>query len=207
VHYLRVGDVLWKHYDDIKLVRVSPDAESAFFTRVRAGVESREEELLKGSMQMGQAVLMALREGRESGRATGAVRVAPQPAAPAGRWIEVDETQRQGNTWHIGRKDENIFGEDADRFLERIHADSYRSSYDPNIRGVVVRNIDSGLAQRYGIQQNDVLLSLNGEPVRTKAEAFNKGKEMYNRGVRTFVARFLSGGGQIVERTYQAPDR
>jgi hypothetical protein len=69
-----------------------------------------------------------------------------------------------------------------------------------------VLNITPELSQRFGVQQNDLILSINGTPVSTKADAIHVGKKLYNRGVRTFVVKMLSDGREV-ERTYQAPDR
>jgi hypothetical protein len=74
------------------------------------------------------------------------------------------------------------------------------------LKGVVFRNIEPGIAQKFGVAQGEVLISLNDEKVETKADALAVGKRQYNRGTRTFVAKFLSNG-QVIERSYQLPDR
>lgn len=67
-------------------------------------------------------------------------------------------------------------------------------------------NIAPEISSRIGVQSNDLILSLNGEPVSTKADAIAVGKRQYNRGVRTFVLRLLSDGREV-ERIIEAPDR
>jgi len=121
----------------------------------------------------------------------------------AGQWVDVEETKRIDNVWNIGRNDERSFRENDEGFLEQINLDTYQSRFD-GTKGVKVVNIDNQISNRFGIQSGDVLLSVNGEEVRNKSEAISVVKRQYNRGSRTFVARFLSAG-QIVERTYQAP--
>jgi len=123
--------------------------------------------------------------------------------ADAGQWVDVEETKRIDNVWNIGRNDEKSFVDNDEKFLEQINLDTYKSRFD-GTTGVKVVNIDSQIGNRFGIQSGDVLLSVNGEEVRNKPEAISVVKRQYNRGTRQFVARFLSGG-QIVERTYQAP--
>jgi hypothetical protein len=124
-------------------------------------------------------------------------------ASDAGQWVDVEETKRIDNVWNIGRNDEKSFVDNDEKFLEQINLDTYKSRFD-GTTGVKVVNIDSQIGNRFGIQSGDVLLSVNGEEVRNKPEAISVVKRQYNRGTRQFVARFLSGG-QIVERTYQAP--
>ena len=52
-----------------------------------------------------------------------------------------------------------------------------------------------------------MLLSINDEAVATLAQARIVIRGQYERGKRTFVARFLTGDGRYVERTFFAPDR
>jgi hypothetical protein len=202
---------LWPSFSDIKLVRVASDAQSAFFVRVppppkegEQPVEPVEEELLKTSMNLSQDVLKELRrlQGRE-GEAVS--RPAPVADAPRGSWVDVEETTQIGGIRHIGRKEEQRFREQGDQVFEQLNLDTYVSSKG-DVRGLQVRNIDAQLANQFGVGQGDVLLEVNGRPVQTKAQAMQLGKSDYQRGVRTFVTKWLANG-QVVERTYQAPDR
>jgi hypothetical protein len=84
--------------------------------------------------------------------------------------------------------------------------DSYVSRTGSGQRGLQVMNVSTEIQQRFGVQQGELILAVNGTPVTTKAQAVNTGKKMYNRGVRRFVVTFLSNGREI-ERTYQAPDK
>ncbi|MEY4673959.1 MAG: hypothetical protein RL148_1743 [Planctomycetota bacterium] len=214
VQYLLPGESLWPPYTDIVLARISSDAESAFFQRkdmplpqVQPGDPAPkpvEEELIKSSMPLSQEVMKELLEQRRAGRAVSGVREESENAVvDAGQWVDVEETKRIDNVWNIGRNDERSFRENDEGFLEQINLDTYQSRFD-GTKGVKVVNIDNQISNRFGIQSGDVLLSVNGEEVRNKSEAISVVKRQYNRGSRTFVARFLSAG-QIVERTYQAP--
>ena len=214
VQYLLPGEALWPPYTDIVLARIASDAESAFFQRkdmplpqVQPGdpaPQPVEEELVKSSMPLSQEVMKELLEQRRAGRAvSGAGEETASAPADAGQWVDVEETKRIDNVWNIGRNDEKSFVDNDEKFLEQINLDTYKSRFD-GTTGVKVVNIDSQIGNRFGIQSGDVLLSVNGEEVRNKPEAISVVKRQYNRGTRQFVARFLSGG-QIVERTYQAP--
>jgi len=198
---------LWPPFEHIRLVRVDPSAESAYFVREavddEAPEDSKEEQLFKTSANLSQDVLRALAElaGRE-----GAPEATGRPAADSRQheWLDEPTTRMVGdNRWNIGREDETRFGGEND-LLEKVYFDTYSSRYSSR-RGLVVKNVDPQLATRFGVAQGDVLLSVNGRPVKTKAAAMQFGKKEYKKGVRTFVTRWLSGG-QEVERVYQLPN-
>jgi hypothetical protein len=201
---------------NIRLVRVAPDAQSAFFVRElpppRAGEpapEPKEEELIKTAMNLDQGVLSELRklQGRAPVASGPTNNRAPAAASGSG-WTETEETRRIGDAFHIGRADERAFAEDPDRIFEKVTFDAYQSSPSSksNVRGLVVRNVDNKLAQQFGVAAGDVLIEVNGRKVESQAQALQQGKTDYRRGVRTFVSKWMSNG-QVVERTYQAPNR
>lgn len=198
---------LWGQYSHIRLVRVDASGESAWFVRERphkAGEpkpELKEEQLLKTSADIPQDVLRALRQlqGREGDPALPNTRKADGTA-----WLDVENTTRVGNTFHIGRNDEQTFREPKDLFAS-VHLDTYVSKYS-EVRGLIVRTARSELAQSYGVQTGDVLLKINGRGVSSKAQAANLVKRSYERGVRTFTTTWWSNG-QEVERVYQARDK
>ena len=166
--------------------------------------EPKEEELLKTTADIPQDVLQALRklQGRES--RTGRT-ASNSDAAQSQKWRDVEQTTRFGNAFHIGRKDERRFRENADDFFNNVYVDTYVSKTS-SLRGVSVRSVEPKLAQSYGIQTGDVLLEVNGRKISSKAQATNMVKKDYRRGVRTFSTKWLSNG-QVVERVYQAPDK
>lgn len=214
VQYLTPGESLWGQYKHIKLVRVSEDAESAFFVREGAAAEQgsdakpAEEELAKLATGLTMQVMKALAAADASRSAAnpGAPAIAepPRVAAPSNRWVDVEETFRKDNNWNIGRKDLARF-RNADDALAGVGLDDYVSK-SGSLRGVVIVNVDPKLSS-YGFSPGEVILAVNGEPVKTRSEAINIGKKQYQRGTRTFTIRVLDTTGQIVERTYQAPDK
>lgn len=211
----RFENKLWAPYSDIKLVRVSPDARSAFFVRPAPApkpgeppVPAKEEELFKTSMPMSQDVAAAvadiLRTAAPDRLRGGKSDLAAAPAN--GNWIDDVETKKIDGRINVGRKDEQLYRENPNALLERVNAESYVSKTGSGLKGVVFRNIEPAIAQKFGVAQGEVLISLNDEKVETKADAMAVGKRQYNRGTRTFVAKFLSNG-QVIERSYQLPDR
>ena len=207
----RRSSSLWPKFEHIKLVRVAPDAQSAFFVRDVAAqegqpaVEPKEEELLKTTAEIPQDVLIALRklQGR-GGIAAGGRDDRPLESEAPKQWRDVEETTRFGDQFHIGRSDERRFRSSGDIFND-VYVDTYVSKTS-KLRGVSVRSVEPKLADSYGIQTGDVLLKVNNRPITSKAQATNMVKKDYQRGVRTFATEWLSNG-QVVQRVYQAPDR
>lgn len=199
----------------VRLVRVAGDAQSAFFVRElpppKAGEPPQvqpEEELIKTSMNIPQEVLAEMRrlQGGTGRSAQGGQGSGPAPAAANGQWIDQPMTSRVGNQFNIGRDDERQFRERSDELFERLDVDTYVSKTS-SMRGVYVRNVAPELATKFGVSTGDVLLEVNGRKVESKAQAIQAGKADYNRGVRTFTTKWLTSSGQVVDRTYQAPDR
>jgi len=202
---------LWPPFDDIKLVRVADDAQSAFFVRTppppkpgEPAVEVKEEQLYKSAANLDQNVKRELSRinGRDGAPATGQQTAPVEPSANT--WLDTEETTKVGKVTNIGRKDEKLFREGADDLLSNVNVDPYVGR--SGTRGLRVLNVDPQLASRFGVAPGEVLLSVNNRPVSTKAQAMQFGKGEYQKGVRTFVTKWLANG-QEVERIYQAPDR
>lgn len=206
---------LWPPFQDIRLVRVDRDARSAYFVRGAVGATSpegqatppAEEELFKSSMEISEDVMRAVVEiQRTDPSRRGNLRPETAQAPLADRWKNVDETTLIGNQVMISQKDQAKLQDSPEEFLDRIQVDTYVSRTGSGVRGLRVMNIAPEISSRIGVQSNDLILSLNGEPVSTKADAIAVGKRQYNRGVRTFVLRLLSDGREV-ERIIEAPDR
>ena len=196
----------------IRLVRVAPDAQSAFFSRVppaRDGApatEPKEEELIKTIADLSQDILRELRvlQGRDN--ATGATDKPKATLIDDGppKWVDVEETTRDGNRYNVGRKDEQRWRDDQDTVMEQIAADTYVSR--SGVRGIIVKAVDQQLSGSFGVVAGDVLLEVNGRKVESKAQTVALVKDDYKRGVRTFVSKWMSNG-QVVERSYTVSDR
>ncbi|MCA8977288.1 MAG: hypothetical protein KDC98_21380 [Planctomycetes bacterium] len=207
----RRSPYLWPPFDNIRLVRVSPLGQSAFFIREpRKGEaptepveEPQEEEFFKDTANLGQEMQRAL--NALAGKSGERVAEAPIPAKDD-KWIDVPETGLVNGRVHGSRQDQTRF-ESEDDFLQKVYFDTYTSSVSSR-RGLIVRNIDPALASRFGVNEQDVLLTVNNHPVKTKAEAIQFGKREYKKGVRTYVTTWLSGtSGLEVERIYQLPEK
>ena len=209
---------LWPPFQDIRLVRVAGDARSAYFVRGAApavtaegqapeATPPAEEELFKSSMEISEDVMRAVVEiQRTDPNRSGNVRTEKSSAPVANRWTDVEETRLVGNQVMISRQDQTKLQESPESFLDRIQVNTYVSRTGSGVRGLRVMNIAPEISSRIGVQSNDLILSLNGEPVSTKADAIAVGRRQYNRGVRTFVLRLLSDGREV-DRIIEAPDR
>jgi hypothetical protein len=208
---------LWPPFQDVRLVRVAADARSAYFVRggTTQPVEGQdpatlpkplEEEVFKTSLEISEDVMRAVVEiQRGDEKQPREVRTAAAPEAASG-WKDVEETTLVGNKVFISKKDQQLMQESPETFMDRINVDSYVSRTGSGLRGLRVLNVAPELTARYGVQSNDLILSVNGEPVSTKADAMAVGKRQYNRGTRTFVVKLLSDGREV-ERIIEAPNR
>lgn len=200
----------------IRLVRVAPDAQSAFFSRVppardgQPAAAPKEEELIKTIADLSQDILRELRvlQGRDKAVAGGGAggdkpKMTLVDDGPP-KWTDVEETTREGNRFNIGRKDEQRWRDDQDKVMEQVTADTYVSR--SGVRGLIVKAVDEQLSNNFGVVAGDVLLEVNGRKVESKAQTVAFVKDDYKRGVRTFVSKWMSNG-QVVERSYTVRDR
>jgi hypothetical protein len=215
---MRRSSTLWpvrgndgKVFGTVKLVRVAPDAQTAYFVRVlppaapgQTAPEPKEERLLKTAMNLRQDVLEELHRLQGRSASEPSPTAAAKPAASSA-WQDVPETTRTGNQWQLSRKDEQRIRENPDQLFEQFSVETYVGRSGA-VRGVTFRSVEPQLAQRFGVAPGEVLIEVNGRTVESKAQALQFGKADYGRGVRTFVTKWLSNG-QVVERVYQAPDR
>lgn len=206
---------LWPPFQDIRLVRVDPSAQVAYFVRTppppRDGAQPKENEatatppeepLVKTAFNLSLDLIQELQrlQGKKPDAAVAQAPVAS--AVGATDFPDVEESTLIGGVRVLGRRQEQRFRDNADEVWQKIQLDTYQSRTSTT-KGLQVRSVDPQIAAEFGVVQGDVLLEVNGHPVRTQAEALRFGEGEYNKGVRTFVTKWLSAG-QVVERTYQA---
>ncbi|MGA1607459.1 MAG: hypothetical protein ACO4CT_10765 [Planctomycetota bacterium] len=209
VHHMALEDVLWKPFENIRLVRVEPD--HAVFVREdpKVPVAERKEELLyPEALELPQDVLRKLAEGLGVDTSPNEVRAgsdAVEPANPSG-WVASERTTEVGaNEFHIGSQDQTLFRDDPERvFNQDIGTADYRSR-SGSTRGVRITKLAPGY-DRFGVREGEILISLNGQPVSGKTDAIRVGKQLYKRGVRSFEGQFLTPTGQTVTRSYVMPN-
>ncbi len=207
---LRKGDHLYPSYEDIQLAGLTPDGRGAIFSRTSAeGGEKRVlEEIRLDEFEMSGDSFGDI-EGKSksshSTKGTGKKRNWRDPGAL---------TKKMGeNLWMVSKKDHQELGASYDRFMKKMSVEDYVGYLaDPKsggkrrkVTGVTIRKVPAE-ARRFGVRRGDVLIAVNGTPVKGRASAISLGKEQYRRGVRTFELTFLSQGRKEV-RTYQVPDK
>jgi hypothetical protein len=200
---------LWPPFQDIRLVRVDPSAQIAFFVRTppppkdgEPAVTPAEESLAKTSFNLSADLIQELQRLQGNRPAAAVAKAAAPTVSNGGEYLDVEENTLVNGVRHVGRRQEQRFRDNADDVWGKVQLDTYQSRTSTT-RGLQVRNVDPQIAAEFGIVQGDVLLEVNGQPVRSQAEALRFGEGEYGKGVRTFVTKWLSAG-QVVERTYQA---
>jgi len=219
VHHLKLEDTLWSPYQNVRLVAISADAQVLTFLREKDGVpkeEWKKEEVFRNELGLPDDVNRALAKwlgvGGTASRPVAATRGSrqpgpEQPVRSAGSGWQPVETTREldPGQWHISERDYRYLTENSERIVnEDVVVTPYRSPQGSRA-GLQVVKVSKELAQ-YGIQSNDVILSINGEPVTSKAQAVQASRKQYDRGTREFVVEVLSRG-QISQRTFHAPNR
>lgn len=208
-HFIRLDETLWPPYANVRLVRVSEDAQSAFFQREDPKKDRatwKEEEVFKNELELDPDVVKALRTEQRRDRADGTKPVDP-PVVKASDWQDVPETREvsPGNV-HLSRKDYDRFGAESDRiFNEDVAFSSYRSRVG-NYEGLRVDRVSGQLAA-FGVRAGDVILSVNGQAVKGQAQAYNVGRRQFESGTRRFVVEILSPLGGIQTRSITLPDK
>lgn len=202
VQHLRVGEALWEPFGDIVLLRVADDARSAFFRLPpeTGSEEPRTEQLFKDEMELSQHVARQL----TAATPTQVVRDRPERSVS---WVPVRETRRVGDGWFISRADDEMIRQNPEELLAKVQIRTYSSptGATPH-RGIRIVDVDPELGRRFGVRRGDVILEVNGIPVKSRAEAIDVGTQLSRRGVTVFRVRIMSMG-RIEERTYTAPDR
>ncbi|MHC4514415.1 MAG: hypothetical protein ACYTGW_21555 [Planctomycetota bacterium] len=204
-HHVDLGQHLWKPYDNFYLVEVAEDARSVFFeNRGKPKVEDKfpRQELLKNELGLPEDVAKKLvDDARRRAGATGtANRTTPESQQPAvSKWQDVPETKAiRENEWIVSRNDLGYINQRGNRFIhEDVHLRDYSGgSGKTRVQGVSVHKLGKQV-RGLGVSEGDILISLNGIPVKTRAQAIRVGKRLWRDGVRSFKAVFLRRGRQV----------
>ena len=221
IHMVHQGERLRPPFDAWKLEKILPDGSGAVFRwngtdrevlrikQIAATLEAREESDLPRTYGEEGA---ASRPGKGAGKGRASKGRGASGSAPAGRrWRPVKKiTQVAPGDWLLPEKDVRDFGRNPDQWLNSVRLGAHllppraRKRHGGQRTGLAIGKV-SGKARELGLEEGMILISLNGHPVRTKAEAIRVGKMLYKQGVRVFQATVLQYGR---ERTliYRLPD-
>ncbi len=207
---LRMGDHLYPNYEDIQLVDLTPDGRGAIFSRTSAegdGKRTREEIRLDEFEMSGDSFGDIEGQSKSPGTKKG--------VGKKRKWRDPGAlTKKMGEKlWMVSKKDNQELSSSYDKFMKKMSVEDYvgyladpkASGKRRKITGVTIRRVPPE-AKRFGVRRGDVLIAVNGTPVKGRASAISLGKEQYRRGVRTFELTFLSQGKKEV-RTYQVHDK
>ncbi len=207
---LRMGDHLYPNYEDIQLVGLTPDGRGAIFSRTSAAGDGKRilEEIRLDEFEMSGDSFGDI-EGK--GKQVGGSKTQNKKR----KWRDPGAlTKKMGERlWMVSQKDNEELAKGYDKFMKKMSVEDYVGYLaDPKkpgkrrkVTGVSIRRVPAE-AKRFGVRRGDVLIAVNGTPVKGRASAIRLGKEQYRRGVRTFELTFLSQGRKVV-RTYQVPDK
>ena len=214
IHHVRIEQTLWKPYHNIRLVGITEDGLGAWFLREEPDKprdEGKRELVIRNEFDMNPEMLAELREAGLVDVARSAERVASAASQPSSivssGWVPAKETREVSTgVFHIGSEDDEYLRNNPQRVLEDLPIRDYESP-QRSMRGVQLRKAitDPRLA-RFGAQEGDVLISINGQATPTRSQAISVVKEDYNRGVRRFEAEIFRAG-QRVTLTYVAKDK
>lgn len=120
------------------------------------------------------------------------------------------KTKKIADAWQISIQDQKYLANPAELF-EDVAVEDFREEWDDpitpgkkvRVRGVAISKVSPKL-KRFGVQEGEILIKVNGNAVTGRANAMKVGKDAYNRGVRTFDLTFLNNYGREIVRTYQA---
>ncbi len=210
--FVHIDDTLWPPHSNLRLVSIADDAQSAFFLREdpkRERAEWKREEIFKNELELDAEVIKTLRgeQRRARGEAAGTAAGGQQSQPPeVSEWRDLQQTGEvaPGHV-HISRRDHDYVRDNVEKvFNEEVGVSTYKARVG-NYEGLKIDRVSSRLAS-FGFQPGDVVLSVNGEKVKSKSQAYSAGKRQYEGGTRVFVVQVLNGRGTGVEtRTITVP--
>ncbi|MCA8955122.1 MAG: hypothetical protein KDC87_03555 [Planctomycetes bacterium] len=212
-HHLHVGEHLWKPYEYVFVKAVATDASAVMFELRADKLKDKDgkyptQELEKNVLGLPQDVLAGLRSGgKVSGPNATNGAGDPPPPPPSNVWRDTPETEMdaRGNV-NVNRKDSAWLRDHGqDVFNREISVGDYSAGSGENkVRGIQVRKLSSRVRQ-FGLQEGDVVVSINNVPVSGIANAKRIGQRFYNQGVRSFKVGLLRRGEQTF-LTYNVED-
>ena len=206
-HHVKVGEALWPKYNFVYLKSVAPDASLATF-ELRIDDKKDEkgayptQDVIKGTLDLPPEVLAKMRAGIPL-RTDDKGQPIPRKVERSD-WVDTPTTtvSRRTGRVNVSRKDQEFLEKNgADVFTDDVHMRDYSGGSGKfKIRGVQFKKLSSRVRQ-FGVNEGDVLISINDQKVTGMANAKKVGRRLYNKGVRSFRAQILRQG-RIITRTY-----
>ncbi|MCP3916939.1 MAG: PDZ domain-containing protein [bacterium] len=170
---LAVGDKLPKPHDSVLVHQIRIEGIEFAFTD-----DGRENEILVPGDDGTEPLIFKVGEGN--------VKVPVRrtlPKAVPRKDERLAETRKIGrNTWELGTEDMEDFGENYAEILTRDVKTRVHFDEKGKRSGIEITEVRSGSsASRHGVQSGDVLISINGEPVKSEQEAIRYVKNNSDR--------------------------
>lgn len=165
-----VGDSLPAPNDGISVFRIRGDAVVFSFSD-----EEREKEEVIPASRKGSGVIVKVDDPNAvvAPRGLGVVSAKPNqgPSAPA-------QTQKKNGQYYLGTEDAENFAQNYDTILSRDVGTKTYFDKDGKRAGIQITSVKEGsIAARHGVQQGDIIISINGTPVSSKQEAISFAKK------------------------------
>jgi hypothetical protein len=205
-HHLQLGDHLWKPLDDFYLVAVADDAESVIFeNRAKEKVDNDYPQQVVHRTELGLPEYVTLFPGSMGSVMNTTTNPTPRSKEPPSEWRDLPKTTVVGEDWHVSRKDLDYINQRGNKLVHKdMSLDDY-SGLDGStkVQGVRVRRLGQRV-RGLGIQERDILISINGIKVKNRAQVILESKRLWRQGVRRFELVCLRRG-QETTIAYRLP--
>lgn len=194
--FLGVGDPLPAPHDGISVFAILPNAVEFSFAD-----DAREHEFVQPAMPRGNRRRLIMLTDPDSVREPSGLRF-PNSSRVASDAPE--RTEKRNGIYHVGREDARIFGEGFQRIMsEDVSVETYFK--DGKRAGLKVRSVrSSSIAASHGVQEDDIIISINGQSVTSQQEAIQYVNRHSEQTSIWRVKHFRSGAEREV--IYRSPN-
>jgi len=198
--YYYVGDALPKPHDNISVFAMRDGGVEFSFAD-----DEREHELLKPPTKFDASLIVQRDSLADIKRAPDRLGGPDIPnVAPGANSTAPKQTVKKNGIYDIGTDDAREFQENYDDILAGIDTETYRDPQTGERAGIRIRSVPAnGIAARHGVQDGDILISINGNPVSSEQEGIQYVRE-HSDQYDVWEVRYIRLG---VERTeiYRSP--
>jgi hypothetical protein len=147
----------------------------------------KEERLAPTKLKVGAAPAAASTLTAKSGARAG--------AAGAIDPSKLDSSTQDGNTWYVAPTDLEEMRQKAESIFEEVALETHVSAKNGQPDGIEIKSITPGsIAERFGAEQGDILMKVNGNPVPNQSALLEYLKK--EKANKTFVVEYERDGAK-----------